>query len=230
MAFALSALISVHLWFQPLNPRQFHSARYSIPRIVTSRIMMAGDDPARANPTGDSVATHAFADEPVRARLLMPTHGATQLDEVPRILAIDYGRKRIGLALSDELGLTAQPHATLTRTNRKNDLRRLRDICRKHAVRRILVGHPLHITGEAGEMAREAAIFAARLRKEIGVEVELADERLTTWEAHQTMAEVKSPWRKRTGAAIDDVAAAVLLRDYLERKHADRVSASAEKE
>ena len=154
----------------------------------------------------------------------------TQLDHAQRILAIDYGRKRIGLALSDELGLTAQPHATITRTNRKNDLRRLRDICRKHAVRRILVGHPLHITGEAGEMAEEAAIFAARLKKEIGVEVELVDERLTTWEAHQTMAEVKSPRRKRAGTAVDDIAAAVLLRDYLERERANRVSASAERE
>jgi putative holliday junction resolvase len=163
---------------------------------------------------------------PVRAKLSMPA----ELDEAQRILAVDYGRKRIGLALSDELGLTAQPHATLSRTNRKDDLRRLRDICRKHAVRRILVGHPLHITGEAGEMAEEAATFAARLKKEIGVEVELVDERLTTWEAHQTMAEVKSPRRKRAGAAVDDVAAAVLLRDYLERKRADRAAATAERE
>ena len=160
----------------------------------------------------------------------MPTREPTQLNHAQRILAIDYGRKRIGLALSDELGLTAQPHATITRTNRKNDLRRLRDICRKHAVRRILVGHPLHITGEAGEMAEEAAVFAARLKKEIGVEVELVDERLTTWEAHQTMAEVKSPRRKRAGAAVDDVAAAVLLRDYLERKRADCAAATAERE
>jgi putative Holliday junction resolvase len=160
----------------------------------------------------------------------MPTQDPTQLESPLRIMAIDYGRKRIGLALSDELGLTAQPHATLTRTNRKNDLRRLRDICRKHTVRRILVGHPLHITGEAGEMAEETAIFAARLRKEIGVEVELADERLTTWEAHRTMAEVKSPRRKRAGTSVDDVAAAVLLRDYLERKRADRAAATAERE
>ena len=160
----------------------------------------------------------------------MPTHEPTRVADPQRILAVDYGRKRLGLALSDELGLTAQPHATLTRTNRKNDLRRLRDICRKHAVRRILVGHPLHITGEAGEMAEEAAIFAARLKKELRMDVELVDERLTTWEAQQTMAEVNSSRRKRSGAAIDDVAAAVLLRDYLERKRANRVGASAVKE
>lgn len=137
--------------------------------------------------------------------------------ESHRILAIDYGRKRIGLALSDELGLTAQPLVTLLRTNRRNDLRRLRDICRKHSVARILVGHPLHMTGEASPMADEAALFAARLQKDLGIEVELVDERLTTWEAAQTMAEVKSSSRRKR-ASLDDVAAAVLLRDYLEHK------------
>ncbi len=143
---------------------------------------------------------------------------AIELEAKPRrILAIDYGRKRIGLALSDELGLTAQPLATFLRTNRRNDLRRLREICRKHAVARILVGHPLHMTGESSPMAEEAALFAARLRKDLGIEVELVDERLTSWEAAQTMAEVKSSSRRKR-APIDDVAAAVLLRDYLEHK------------
>ncbi len=104
---------------------------------------------------------------------------------LPRILAIDYGRKRIGLALSDELGLTAQPLATIVRTNRRNDLRRLREICRQYEVGRIVVGHPLHMTGEAGEMAEEAKRFAARLEKDLRIEVVLVDERLTSWEAGQ---------------------------------------------
>ena len=134
-----------------------------------------------------------------------------------RILALDYGRKRIGLALSDELGLTAQPLMTFLRTNRRNDLRRLREICRKHSVVRILVGHPLHITGEPSPMAEEATLFAARLQRDLGIEVELVDERLTSWEAAQTMAEVKSSSRRKR-APLDDVAAAVLLRDYLEHK------------
>jgi putative Holliday junction resolvase len=141
----------------------------------------------------------------------------THTVESSRILAVDYGRKRIGLALSDELGLTAQPLATFLRTNRRNDLRRLREICRKHGVARILVGHPLHITGESSPMAEEAALFAARLQKELSIEVELVDERLTSWEAAQTMAEVKSSSRRKR-APIDDVAAAILLRDYLEHK------------
>ena len=137
----------------------------------------------------------------------------------PRILAIDYGRKRIGLALSDELGITAHPLQTMLHKNRRDDLRRLRDICRTHGVARILVGHPVHITGEAGEMADEAARFAARLRKELGIEVELADERLTSWEAEQTMAEFGSA-RHRKNAPLDAVAAAILLREYLDKKRA----------
>ena len=68
---------------------------------------------------------------------------AAQESRPRRILAIDYGRKRIGLALSDELRLTAQPLLVLKRANRRDDLRRLRDICRKQGVARILVGHPL---------------------------------------------------------------------------------------
>jgi len=137
-----------------------------------------------------------------------------------RILAIDYGRKRIGLALSDELGATAQPLLTIQRTNRRDVIRRLREICAKHGVAQIIVGHPLHITGEAGEMAAEAASFATRLTKELGIETELFDERLTTWEARQTMIETKS---RRKGKPIDAIAAAVLLRDYLET-HSEKMS------
>ncbi|HEY0701865.1 MAG TPA: Holliday junction resolvase RuvX [Candidatus Acidoferrales bacterium] len=139
----------------------------------------------------------------------------------PRILAIDYGKKRIGLALSDELGLTAQPLQVLAHKNRREDVRRLREICRAKGVKLIVVGHPLHITGEAGDMAEEAERFATRLRKELGIEVELADERLTTWEAEQTLAEMGGA-KRRKDAPLDDVAAAILLREYLERKRANR--------
>src|SRR5580698_9911982 len=147
--------------------------------------------------------------------------------KLPRILALDYGRKRIGLAISDELGLTAQPLLILTRKNRREDLARLRDICAKHGVARILVGHPLHITGEAGEMADEASAFAARIEKELKLAVELADERLTSWEAGQTMAESgNQARRKKKSPHLDDVAAAILLREYLDRHRSAEASAS----
>jgi len=133
-----------------------------------------------------------------------------------RILAVDYGRKRMGLALSDELGVTARPLATISRVNRRRDMSRLRETCRAHGVTHIIVGLPLHMTGEAGEMAVEAARFGARLEKETGIGVELVDERLTSWEAERTVAETR-PRVRRKGQAIDDVAAAILLRDYLDR-------------
>jgi putative Holliday junction resolvase len=141
----------------------------------------------------------------------LKTHGAAAPG---RVLAIDYGRRRIGLALSDELRLTAQPLATLARTNRRNDLRRLREIVREHKVRAIVVGHPVHLNGSAGEMAEEAAKFAARIRKELGLPVELMDERLSSWEAEQLSA---SPARDKKKSSLDHLAAAVILRDYLER-------------
>jgi putative holliday junction resolvase len=150
-----------------------------------------------------------------------------------RILAIDYGRKRIGLAVSDELCLIAQPLPTLVRTNRRSDLRRFREICRKHGVASIVVGLPLHITGESGEMAQEAAHFAARLEKDLGIKVVTLDERLTSWEASQTAAEI----RPRSGARsrrkhqdLDGLAAAVLLRDYLSGTRGASPAPSADKE
>jgi len=144
-----------------------------------------------------------------------------------RVLAIDYGRKRIGLALSDELGLTAQPLSTLVRTNRQGDVRRLREICRANGVTQIVVGHPVHMSGETSLMADEAVRFAARLRKELGIGVDLLDERLTSWEAGQMIAEVEPSSRRRRGP-LDDVAAAILLREYLEGKRGEP-SASVKK-
>jgi putative pre-16S rRNA nuclease len=140
-----------------------------------------------------------------------------------RVLAIDYGRKRIGLALSDAMGMTAQPLAVLARTNRRNDLRRLRELCRQHSVARIVVGHPIDMSGASGEMADEASRFAARLEKELGLPIELLDERLTSWEAENSLPEAKSARRK--GAAVDDLAAAILLREYLEKCHRRRAAA-----
>jgi putative pre-16S rRNA nuclease len=133
------------------------------------------------------------------------------------ILAVDYGRKRMGLALSDASGLIVRPLAILSRTNRRNDLLRLRDLCRKHEVGRIVVGWPVHLDGMPGAMAAEAARFADRLRKQLGLPVDSLDERLSSWEAGQVIGATaprgRASRRKRKG--LDDVAAAVILRDYL---------------
>lgn len=132
-----------------------------------------------------------------------------------RILAVDYGRKRIGLAISDELLMTAQPMGTMQRSNRRNDLRRLRELARAQGVGKILVGHPLNMDGTGGAMADEAERFAVRVQKDLGLPVELVDERLSSWEAAQTLQKTKS--RGKNPAKADDVAAAIILRDYLER-------------
>jgi putative holliday junction resolvase len=159
--------------------------------------------------------------------------GASLLPRAPepnsRVLAVDYGRRRIGLALSDELGITARPFKTLERINRRSDLRRLGEVVRLYDVRRIIVGYPVHLDGRVGEMAREAARFAARLRKELGLEVELVDERLTSWEAEQILRETPDSSRRRN-RAVDDVAAAVLLRGYLERMRGNAPAGAPESE
>ncbi|MBZ5659792.1 MAG: Holliday junction resolvase RuvX [Acidobacteriia bacterium] len=143
------------------------------------------------------------------------------------ILAIDYGKKRLGLALSDESGVTSRPFATWERTNRRRDLGRLRDLVRDERVRRIVVGLPLHLDGSPSEMSEEVKGFSERVRKALGIPVDLMDERLSSWEARQTISaaeprrqtlrgsQARIENRKKT--PLDDVAAAIILRDYLQR-------------
>jgi putative Holliday junction resolvase len=143
------------------------------------------------------------------------------------VLAIDYGQKRLGLALSDEHRMASQPFATWTRTNRRRDLARLRELVRQHAVRRIVVGLPLHLDGTSSEMSEEAKGFAARVGKALDIPVEMMDERLSSWEAEQVLGPKRSAAsssrdraqraRRKRRTTLDDVAAAVILRDYLDR-------------
>jgi putative Holliday junction resolvase len=146
------------------------------------------------------------------------------------VLAIDYGRKRLGLALSDEFRVTARPCATWARINRRRDLTRLREFAREEKVRLIVVGFPLHLDGTPSEMSGEARSFADRVRKALGIPVEMMDERLSSWEARATIAAMPSGKRARRGTSdssattrkepLDDVAAAIILRDYLDRSRA----------
>jgi putative Holliday junction resolvase len=139
------------------------------------------------------------------------------------ILAIDYGQKRLGLALSDENGVTSRPFATWTRTNRRRDLARLRELARKERVRCIVVGLPLHLDGTPSEMSEEVKGFAARVEKALGIRVEMMDERLTSWEAKQmkssTRRALPDVGRGARNVPLDDVAAAIILRDYLDWTH-----------
>lgn len=136
-----------------------------------------------------------------------------------RVLAIDYGRKRLGLAISDALGVSVRPLATWNRSNRRQDIARLRTLCREQGISRIVVGWPLQLSGAQGDMASEAAGFAERIRKGLGIPVELIDERLSSWEAKQVIASDQAAKRRSPNPkhrTLDEVAAAVILRDYLQ--------------
>jgi putative holliday junction resolvase len=144
------------------------------------------------------------------------------------ILAIDYGKKRLGLALSDEFCLTSRPFATWTRINRRRDLTRLRELVREQGVCRIVVGLPLRLDGTPSEMSEEAKSFAARVEKALGLPVEMMDERLSSWEAQETLSKMSSSSSTRRGSSsrsenkkqpLDSIAAAIILRDYLDRVH-----------
>jgi putative Holliday junction resolvase len=159
---------------------------------------------------------------------------ASSLTAVPAaggvILAIDYGKKRLGLALSDELGVTSRAYATWNRVNRRRDLARLRELARQQKVCRIVVGLPLHLDGTPSEMSEEAKSFAARVGKALGLPVEMLDERLSSWEARQTLAAANSNERAGRGSSgrtesrkqtpLDEIAAAIILQDYLGRARA----------
>ena len=131
-----------------------------------------------------------------------------------RILALDVGKRRIGLALSDELGVTAQGLETLERTNIRDDLAQLAQLAAEKNVSLILLGYPLHMSGQAGRQTEYVRNFGERLQAATGIRIEFWDERLTTVEAEQMLREAKVHWRKRRGL-VDQVAATVILRDYL---------------
>src|ERR1700686_5739895 len=92
------------------------------------------------------------------------------------ILAVDYGRARMGLAIADSEMRMAQPLSTIERINRNEDMRRLRELAREQGVKQMVVGLPLRLDGTRGSMAEETERFARRVGKQIGVPVELVDE------------------------------------------------------
>jgi putative holliday junction resolvase len=140
---------------------------------------------------------------------------------VPRILGFDVGDRRIGLAISDPLGYTAQPLFTLHRTNRRADLKWLARVLRKHAVKEAVVGNPLYMSGDQSPQAAKAQAFAEELRVEFGLTVHLWDERLTTTQAHRHLDEAGHAGMGRKGI-IDQVAAVLILQSFLEARASRR--------
>jgi putative Holliday junction resolvase len=131
-----------------------------------------------------------------------------------RVLGLDPGSKRIGVAVSDPLGLTAQPHGVLDAT--ASDLKeRLQELVAELEVDRIVVGLPVSLDGGEGPAAEEARRFAAQVREATGLPVELFDERFSSLTAERVLVEAGMRREKRRGAR-DRVAAAVFLQAYLD--------------
>jgi len=133
-----------------------------------------------------------------------------------RVIGIDLGSRRIGVAVTDGLGLTAQPHATIQRHGGQRDLDAIAAVVRAFDAERVVLGLPLSPEGEVGRAARSAQAFAERLRAALAVPVELIDESFSTVEAEEVLlrADVSRARRKEV---IDRLAAAVILQRWLDR-------------
>jgi putative Holliday junction resolvase len=128
---------------------------------------------------------------------------------------LDFGKRRIGLAVSDELGITAQGIETLQRTNVREDLARLAQLIAEKSVSLILMGNPLHMSGREGRQVEYTRDFAERLSTATGVPVEYWDERLTSVQAERVLRESGISIEKRA-RAVDQLAAVILLESYLD--------------
>jgi putative Holliday junction resolvase len=136
-----------------------------------------------------------------------------------RILALDVGKKRIGLAVSDELGFTAQGLETFQRNRIRDDLARLEELTRKLDIGTLLIGKPLHMSGDESRQSEYTREFADRLATQTSLPVVFWDERLTSAEAERTLRETGASLDQKK-KSVDRLAAMLLLESYLEfRRH-----------
>ena len=141
-------------------------------------------------------------------------------DSAPgRILALDLGERRIGLALSDELRLTAQGLPTLVRKNIRTDLSALAELAAERNVKLFLIGNPIRMSGAEGAQSAWVRQFAKKLESRTGLAVQLWDERLTTLAAERVLRE-SGIGREKRNRAVDRLSAVILLQSYLEANSA----------
>ena len=136
-----------------------------------------------------------------------------------RILAIDFSARNIGLAVTDELGVTAQGLPTYHRSNKKADFDYLRRLIRQHGVQEIVMGLPLRMSGVEGIQAEKVQAFAEELRRRFKLPVHLYDERLTSVEANRLLRETEMSIHRRA-EVVDRIAAVLILQSYLEFRRA----------
>lgn len=134
-----------------------------------------------------------------------------------RSFGLDVGTKTVGIAVSDALGITAQPITTLRRTNLRADLTELRRLAEHHGVEHAVVGLPLNMNGSEGPSAVEARRFGDAVARTLGIRVEYWDERLTTAAANRMLLEADVS-RARRRAVVDQVAAALILQGWLDAR------------
>jgi putative Holliday junction resolvase len=140
-----------------------------------------------------------------------------------RLLGIDFGLRRIGIAVSDELGLTAQPVLTLVRKNPKLDLKSIGRLLRKYGCSAIVLGHPLYMSGDVSPLALKTQAFADSLREAFSLPVHLWDERLTSAEAHRHL-EAAGRAAAAHREVVDQVAAVLILQSFLDAHRSGRAS------
>jgi putative Holliday junction resolvase len=135
-------------------------------------------------------------------------------------LGLDVGARRIGMAVSDLLGVTAQGIETLQRQNKRTDLARMKEVIERYGIAEIVVGHPLRMSGEEGRQSEKIQLFAEDLRKHFKMPVHLFDERLTSVEANRLLRETDLSIEKR-GKAVDRMAATLILQGWMDLRAAN---------
>ncbi|MDO8786107.1 MAG: Holliday junction resolvase RuvX [Syntrophales bacterium] len=131
-----------------------------------------------------------------------------------RILGFDYGSRRMGVAICDELGITAQTLATITRRNRKQDMEEISGFIKKYDVEKIVVGYPLMLDGTEGIQCEKVNRFISILEAAFSLPVIRWDETMTTKEAEEILIRAKVP-RKKMRSVVDKLTASLILQGYL---------------
>jgi putative Holliday junction resolvase len=132
-----------------------------------------------------------------------------------RVMGLDVGDKRIGIAVSDPMGWIAQGHSVLHRTNLANDFKSLKQICDEMEVEKVVVGYPRNMNGTVGPRAQETENFARQLQDYVQLPIEFWDERMTTQIAERVLLSADVSRRKRR-QVIDKMAAISILQNYLD--------------
>jgi len=132
-------------------------------------------------------------------------------------MALDVGDKTIGIAISDELLLTAQARPTIRRKELKADLDHLRCLAEENDVHQIVIGQPLHMNGKQSPQSEKVGLFASKLREVLDLPIVFWDERLTSFAAEQHLEEMGMKWRQRR-KHVDTIAAMIILQNYLDSR------------